>query len=114
MRTYLHQQCTEPRTALGSASHDRALSLQEARTEVNAAAVESATAEVAPSDAEVAPAADKEESAGEVTSAAVDSAAATSGPIAEAVVALQEVMDPAPVPEPVVEGEGIMLMLPVS
>ena len=80
---------------------------------VDPAAPEPATAEVAPADAEVAaPDADKEGLEAAVTPAAVDSTAASGEPIAEAVVALQEVMEPAPVPEPVLEGESSKAMPP--
>ena len=67
---------------------------------------------MAPADAEVAPAADKEALEAAVTPAAVDSTAASGEPIAEAMVALQEVMEPAPVPEPVLEGESSNPMPP--
>ena len=91
---------------LHSTRHDGAVPLQETHAEADAAAPEPATAEVAPAGAEVAPAADNDGLVAEVTPAAVDSTAAAGEPIAEAVVALQEVMEPAPVPEPVLEGES--------
>ncbi len=71
---------------------------------VDPAAPEPAATEVALVDAEVAPVADKEGLEAAVTPAAVDSTAASGEPIAEAVMALQEVMEPAPVPEPALEG----------
>lgn len=77
--------------------YNRTVPLQEAHAEAHPTAPEPATAEVAP-------VADKEGLAAEVTPAAVDSTAAAGEPIAEAMVALQEVMEPAPVPEPVLEG----------
>ena len=101
--------CCCARVRMGQCSEvlpicNRAVPLQEAHAEADPAAPEPATAEVAPADAEVPPVADKEGLATEVTPAAVDSTAAAGEPIAEAVVALQEVMEPAPVPEPVLEG----------
>ena len=68
-------------------------------------APEPAAADVAPADAEVAQTAEKDGLVDEVTPAVQDSTAAAGEPIAEAVVALQEVMEPAPVPEPVLEGK---------
>ncbi len=86
--------------------------LQVAHAEADPAAPKPAAADVGPADAEVAPAADKEALEAEVTPAAVDSTAASGEPIAEAMVALQEVMEPAPVPEPVLEGESSNAMPP--
>lgn len=91
---------------LHHARHDGAVPLQETHAEADPAAFEPATAEVAPAVTEVAPAADKGGLVAEVTPAAVDSTAAAGEPIAEAVVALQEVMEPAPVPEPVLKGDS--------
>ena len=79
--------------------------LQEAHAEADPEAPKPAVNEVAAHDAMVAPGADKDGLAGEVTPAAVDSTAASGDPIGEAVVALQEVMEPAPAPEPALEGE---------
>lgn len=90
------------------------VSLQEAHAEADPEAPKLAADEVAAHDAEVAPGADKDGLAGEVTPAAVDSTAASGDPIGEAVVALQEVMEPAPAQEPAVEGEWIYSLLECS
>ena len=57
-----------------------------------------------PAAAEVAPAGEEHDGlAAEVTPAAEDSSAMAGSPIAEAVVALQQIMEPAPVPSPALE-----------
>ena len=85
--------------------------LQEAHAEADPEAPKPAVNEVAAHDAKVAPGADKDSLAGEVTPAAVDSTAASGDPIGEAVVALQEVMEPAPAPEPAREGESFYFLM---
>lgn len=82
--------------------------LQELHAEADPHVPEPAAAEVAPATAEVAPTGEEDGLVDEVTPAVQDSTAATGEPIAEAVVALQEVMEPAPVPEPVLEGKITM------
>ena len=57
-----------------------------------------------PAAAEAAPAGEEHDGlAAEVTPAAEDSSAMAGSPIAEAVVALQQIMEPAPVPSPALE-----------
>ena len=71
---------------------------QEAQSDADPSAPEPAAA------AEAAPAGgDHDGLAAEVTPAAEDSSAMAGSPIAEAVVALQQIMEPAPVPSPALE-----------
>ena len=80
---------------------------QEAQSEVDPAAPEPAAAEAAPAGEE------HGGLAAEVTPAAEDSSAMAGSPIAEAVVALQQIMEPAPVPSPVLEdGEHGLYCIP--
>lgn len=62
----------------------------------------------------MAPACEADGLVDEVTPAAEDGTAAAGEPIAEAMVALQEVMEPAPVAAPALEGERVFLLAAAS